>query len=161
MPNATPRRSTSNRYNHYSWWCQIRHKIWREQTSTSPSGRKLPLYKIWLQKYNDDKSITTDQFFQLITDVINISQKLQYPLKRWLTVYNIFICKELGVFKPTRLRPLHNIEAEVNLIRREIISWRLIRNVEAYWMIPINNSGGRKGKTAIDVVMMNYLTISN
>ena len=24
-------------------------KIWREATSTSPSGRKLPLYKIWLQ----------------------------------------------------------------------------------------------------------------
>ena len=24
-------------------------KIWKERTSTSPSGRTLPLYKIWLQ----------------------------------------------------------------------------------------------------------------
>ena len=51
-------------------------KIWRERISTSPSGRKLPLYKIWLQKHNDDKSLTTDQFFQIITDVINTSQNL-------------------------------------------------------------------------------------
>ena len=134
-------------------------KIWRERTSTSPSGRKLPLYKIWLQSHNDENGLTTDQFFQIITDVINLSRKLQYPLKRWLTVYNLFVCKEKGVYKPTRLRPLHNIEAEVNLIRRELISRRLIRNAESYGMIPMNNCGGRKGKTALDVVMLKYLTI--
>ena len=34
-----------------------------------------------------------------------------------------------------------------------------MKNAEAYGCIPINNSGGRKGRTAIDVAMLKYLTI--
>ena len=94
-------------------------RIWKERTSTSPSGRKLPLYKIWLKRYaDDDNLLNSDELFQLITDIINIAQSLQYPLKRWLQVHNLFICKDKGVYKTERLRTLHNIEAELNLIRR-------------------------------------------
>ena len=112
-------------------------KIWREATSTSPSGRKLPLYKIWLQPDVDDaETMTGDKLFQIITDIIVISQKLQHPLRRWTTVYNMFVCKERGNFNIDRLRPLHNIEAELNLIRRELISRMLMKNAEAYGCIP-------------------------
>ena len=90
----------------------------------------------------------------------NVSQILQYPLKRWNTAYNLFVCKEHGVFTPDRLRPIHNLEAELNLIRREFISHRLLHNAEEYSRIPMNNSDGRKGRTSIDVVMMKNLTLS-
>ena len=55
-----------------------------------------------------------------------------------------------------RLRALHIIEAELNLIRRELIARVLIQNTEAYNMIPMNNCGGRSGKTALDVVILKY-----
>ena len=71
----------------------------------------------------------------------------------------MFVCKEPGNFNIDRLRPLHNIEAKLNLIRRELISRRLMKNAEAYGCIPMNNSGGRKVRTAIYVVMLKYLTI--
>ena len=133
---------------------------WRERTSTSPSGRKLPPYKIWLQSYDDKNVLQGNEFFHIITDVINISQRLQYPLKRWLQVHNFFIPKDKGVFKPARLRTLHNIEAELNLIRRELIARRLVTNAEYHTMVPMNNSGGRKGRSAIDVVMLKYFTVA-
>ena len=38
-------------------------KIWKERTSTSPSGRTLPLYKIWLQPdLPEDKEISGKDF---------------------------------------------------------------------------------------------------
>ena len=136
-------------------------KIWKERTSTSPSGRKLPLYKLWLKSYaQDDEVLTCDEFFQIITDIINLAQRLQYPLKRWRNVHNLFICKDKGVYKTARLRTLHTIEAELNLIRRELIARRLVRNAETFNMIPMNNSGGRKGRSPIDVVMLKYFAIS-
>ena len=79
-------------------------KIWREATSTSPSGRKLPLYKIWLQRDTQHlDSMTGDSFFKIITDIIVISQQLQYPLKRRTTAYNMFVCKDPGNFNIDRL----------------------------------------------------------
>lgn len=80
-------------------------------------------------------------------------------MKRWLNVHNIFICKDKGVYKTERLRTLHHIEAELNLIFHELIARRLVANAEIYNMIPMNNSGGRKGRSAIDVVMYKYLTL--
>ena len=75
-------------------------------------------------------------------------------------MHNFFIPKDKGVFKPARLRTLHNIEAELNLIRRELIARRLVTNAEYHTMVPMNNSGGRKGRSAIDVVMLKYFTVA-
>ena len=63
-----------------------------------------------------------DTFFKIILDIIHLSQKLKHPLRRWNKVNNIFIPKDPGVRLITRLRPLHEIEAELNFIRRELIS---------------------------------------
>ena len=52
-------------------------KIWRESTSIFSSGRKLPLYKIWLHEHQDDEILPGHQFFHIITDIIKISQLLQ------------------------------------------------------------------------------------
>ena len=70
-----------------------------------------------------------------------------------------FIPKDKGVFKTAILITLHNIEAELNLIRRQLIARRLVSNSETFDMVTMNNSGGRKGKSAIDVVMLKYFTL--
>ena len=58
------------------------------------------------------------------------------------------------------LRPLHIIDAELNLVRRELVSRRLLWNAEIYDKIPPNNRGGISGKMAHDAVMLKYLSIS-
>ena len=41
-------------------------KVYSEKTTTSPVGRVLPLYKIWIKKpHPDDDCLTSDDFFKL------------------------------------------------------------------------------------------------
>ena len=136
-------------------------RIWNENTSTSPLGRQLSLYKMWITEpgSHDGKIIPGDTFFQLILDLITIAQKLQVPLTRWTIVHNIFIQKKSNDYRPHRLRALHKIDAELNLIRRELIAKRLLRNAEQYNYLDDSNYGGRNGKTANDAVMKKFLTL--
>ena len=135
--------------------------LWRETTSTSPLGRHLPLYKMWLTEEGDEDGniISGDNFFQTILDIINISHSLQTPLKRWATIHNIFILKSPNDFRPHRLRALHKIDAELNLVRRELIAKRLLQNAEQSQYLDDSNYGGRNGKTANDTVMKMFLTL--
>ena len=134
-------------------------RIWSEKTTTSPAGRVLPLYKLWLKKSEPAENVLSgDEFFQIITDILELSQKYIHPLERWQKVHNMFICKDPGVYKINRLRVVHIIDAELNLVRRELITRRLLSNAEMHGMIPKNNFGGRNGKTANDAVMLKYLT---
>ena len=136
-------------------------RLWRETTSTSPLGRHLPLYKMWLNEEGDEEGniISGEVFFQTILDIINISHTLQTPLQRWATIHNIFILKSPNDFRPHRLRALHKIDAELNLVRRELIAKRLLRNAEQSQYLDDSNYGGRNGKTANDAVMKKFLTL--
>ena len=49
-------------------------RIWREATGTSPSGRKLPLYKIWLTQDKLSDILDGYEFLTIILDIINLSQ---------------------------------------------------------------------------------------
>ena len=138
-------------------------KIWRESTSTSPSGRILPLYKMWLPvteaKAQEEGTITGRQFFTMITNLIHISQSLNSPLERWRKVHNLFILKEPNNYKVTRLRALHKIEAELNLVRREIITRRLLQQAERTHYLDDNSYGGRNGRSTNDAVMKKFFTL--
>ena len=139
----------------------IKHgfRLWRETTSTSPKGRKLSLYKMWLDEPGTDTIMSGNEFFTVILDLILLAQRLQVPLSRWKTVHNLFILKKPNDYRPERLRALHQIDAELNLIRRELIAKRLIRHAEEYQYLKDHNYGGRNGKCANDVVMKKYLTL--
>eukprot|EP00957_Ditylum_brightwellii_P196377 14961964-Ditylum_brightwellii.AAC.1 len=59
-------------------------RIWKQRTSTSPSGRHLGLYKVWLQKASEEKTIlTVDEFFGLITRMKNLAVKAKYTPNWW------------------------------------------------------------------------------
>ena len=64
-------------------------------------------------------------------------------------------------YKINRLRVVHIIDDELNLVRRELITRRLLGNAERYGMVPNNNYGGRNGKTANYAVILKYLTLSS
>ena len=134
-------------------------RLWREATSTSPKGRKLSLYKMWLDEPGTDNIMSGTEFFTIILNIILIAQQLQVPLERWRTVHNLFILKKPNDYRPERLRALHQIDAELNLVRRELIAKRLLRHAEQYQYLQDHNYGGRNGKCANDVVMKKFLTL--
>ena len=61
-------------------------------------------------------------------------------------------------YKIHRQCPIHQIDAGLNLLRRELIAKRLLRNAEKYGVIPENNHGGRNDMMANDVVMLKFFT---
>ena len=135
-------------------------RIWKESKSTSPRGRFLALYKMWLLPDSPNEDVLNGyEFLQYVVDIINISKRLRLPLKRWKTVNNIYIPKETGNYKIHRQRPIHQIDAELNLVQRELITKRLLHNAEKYGVIPEYNHGGRNDMMANDVVMLKFITL--
>jgi hypothetical protein len=130
------------------------YKIWRESTETSPSGLHLSLYKIWLHKTDDDTIMTTKEFFNIYSILYNKALQFGYPISRWRLIHNIFILKELGNYRIHRFRFLHIIEAELNQLRREIITKRLLKSAEEHNFLTEHQYGGRQGREAIDVPVL-------
>eukprot|EP00978_Attheya_sp_CCMP212_P026026 scaffold84859_cov54-Attheya_sp.AAC.1 len=138
-------------------------KIWTERTSTSPEGRHLGLYKTWIHKEPEENvknEIHPDHFFDIILLAMQISIKHSEPLERWGTVHNLFLLKEQGNYKIHRLRFLHKIDAELNLIRREIVARRLMKNSERHKYIVDEQYGGRNGRAASDVILLKEFTLA-
>ena len=77
-----------------------------------------------------------------------------YPLERWSIIHNLFILKEENNYKIHRVRFLHIINAQLNLIRREIITRQLLQNAEHHEHITEHQYGGRQGREAIDVPVL-------
>ena len=66
----------------------------------------------------------------MIQKVIWLAVETGIPPDRWLTVHNMYIPKDHGSYKLGRLRPLHKLEADLNLVRREMSAKRLLMSVE-------------------------------
>jgi len=93
---------------------------WPEQTTTSPLGRHLGIYKtlrkhVVEKKKNAINETSTDNdamgtitqgrdILYLIFDLMSLALKHTYPLKRWRKVWTIFIEKEMGNPDIDRLR---------------------------------------------------------
>lgn len=135
-------------------------KLWKETTSTSPSGRTLPLYKVWIKAKVSDLELSENQFFGMIQKILWIAIETGIPPKRWLTVHNMYIPKDQGSYKVGRLRPLHKIEADLNLLRRELSAKRLLNSAEKQQYISDENYGGRNNRSAIDVVLKKVFTLT-
>jgi len=165
LDHITPKTSDPTRINDVIKVEEVERgfRIWKEKTSTSPKGRILTLYKMWLnvneERAVEEGSMTGREFMQIITDVINLSQTCGEPLTRWKTVHNLFILKEPNNFKIHRLRALHKIDAELNLVRRELITRRLLRQAERQNFLDDNSYGGRNGRCANDAVMKKFMTL--
>ena len=80
-------------------------------------------------------------------------QTHQWVPSRWLKFHNLQILKKPGVYKINKLRTIHKIESEMNLMRREINAKRLMQNAEQHQALDEDQHGGRNGRCAMDIVM--------
>jgi hypothetical protein len=131
-------------------------RIWREETSTSPSGRHLDHYKAvcrpidyackpWEKATYEESRLT---LLQAHLDVINYCLLHGYSLQRWHQVDNIMILKEPNNHKIHRLRVLHLFEADYNLVLLGV-KWRqLMRHAEHNHLLNEGQYGSRSGREA-------------
>jgi hypothetical protein len=104
-------------------------RIWREQSSTSPSGRHLAKmtsghYKAVCRPIayacdpweKDECEASRVDLLQAHLDIINYCLLHGYSLQSWHQVVNIMILKEPNNHKINRLRVLHLFEADYNLV---------------------------------------------
>ncbi|KAI2503122.1 hypothetical protein MHU86_11313 [Fragilaria crotonensis] len=113
-------------------------KVWRESTTTSPSGIHLGHYKAMIARHhysevtdNDTLELRTqrDEMNQkqhaILTDqlsLINYALCRGYSFKRWQTVANTMLFKEPKNIKIHRTRVIHIYEADYNLAMG--LKWR-------------------------------------
>ena len=121
-PNSEPRSCPSLTNHEISTIITVQQfisgiKIWKETTSTSPSGRHLGHYKAIIRDENLAQTFTT-----------MTSLPLQYGFapKRWTTAIQVVLPKDAGAPKLTRLRNINILEADYNLILRTIWGRRMI-----------------------------------
>jgi hypothetical protein len=139
-------------------------KVWRETTSTSPSGRHLGHYKtvgkpIAYACTREERDALEDDriaILQAHLDIINYCMYHGYSLQRWQQVVNVMILKEVNNHKIHRLRVLHLFEADYNLILG--VKWRqLMRHAEANHTLNEGQYGSRAGREASSLNLLEIL----
>ena len=141
-------------------------KIWREATTTSPSGRHLGRYKaLYAPGIPEDSdepgegiSLKAKQeaIAALIVTLINYCIRNTYVLDRWKKIINVMIFKEQGNFKIHRLRVIHIYEADFNLILA--VKWRqLLRHADTQTLLNEGQYGGRPGCEAQSLTLLEEL----
>jgi hypothetical protein len=104
-------------------------KKWKENTSTSPSGKHLGIYKSFVNAltYNigteaelTETTISLPSIAQKGLTIqhllINLAIQHKHTYHQWTKVHNIFIKKLPGVPLLDKLRVIHIYEADWNLI---------------------------------------------
>jgi len=145
-------------------------KVWKENTSTSPSGRHLGRYKSLfthgphhIEADENPEEIPKQQLTDLQKDIataivalINFCIKTGYILERWKTIINTMIFKDPGNFKIHRLRVIHLYEADFNLLLA--IKWRqLLHSANHRNLINPGLYGGRPGCEAQSLTLLEEL----
>jgi len=157
---------------------------WPERTSTSPSGRHLGIYKSLAKDANrksNKRKPTTDNtnptkqqktpeyngahVLRLIHQLLTMAVQHCHTFERWTTIWNFFIEKDLGNPRIDKLRAIHLLEADYNLLLKWFGPKGFIRRAEDNNQLTDYQGGGRRGRCAIDlackkVATYDYLTIT-
>ena len=137
-------------------------RVWKEITSTSPSNRHLGHYKSLLSPDGREDKETTKY---LAEDIMNVHYqmtalcaKLGVSLKRWQITVTAMLEKDTGSPKLHRLRVIHLLEADLNLLVKIIIARRFVWHGEQHGIFGEAQAGGRPGRSANDIVLQKELT---
>ena len=147
-------------------------KIWRESTSTSPSGLHLGHYKAMVARHQfsevqDDDSdelkalaeeLNTKQKQILRVHLHQLNYCLQrgYSYRRWHTIANSILFKEKGNVKIHRTRVIHIYEADYNLAMG--LKWRhALYQAEELKLLNTGQFGSRPKQNATDPVLIEEL----
>ena len=137
--------------------------IWREDTSTSPSGMYLGLYKALISgKYHEglvDSTIlqTGEDVFMDIFIISNLACRFGFTFDRWKEVVNCMIHKKTDSFLLNQLRVIHLFEADYNSIIGLIFGrYMIYRACDNQTFHP--SQWGRPNRECEDVLMIKELT---
>ena len=148
-------------------------RVWRESTSTSPSGQHLGHFKALVGRH-DYSDVTPEDCqtdienqrqldeiqFKLLRlvhlQIINYSLRTGYSFRRWQTIANSHILKEPGCIKIHRTRVIHIYEADYNFSLG--VKWReTMHRAEEANVLNKGHYGSRQDRQAQDPVLLEEL----
>jgi hypothetical protein len=134
-------------------------KVWKERTSTSPSGRHLGHYKLLVKTFDPELKVATGEILQLMVDIMDLASNKGFILERWTKVINVMLYKKPGIYLNNKLRMIHLFEADYNFIIGTIFGRRaLYSGVDNNTLHP--SQWAQPGRQCSDVVVMCELTIA-
>jgi hypothetical protein len=132
------------------------YKVWRESTSTSPSGLHLghekALFKY--EKKEGDEVMLSERIFRLKAKFINAAVHYGHLYERWTKVVNATIEKIPGKPLLHKLRVIHLIESDFNLLIGILWGRRMMAHAEKLGLLGDEQSGSRADRSAIDVLVL-------
>jgi hypothetical protein len=150
-------------------------RVWRESTTTSPSGLHLGHYKAFCARHQysdiDDEDLTEDQvvekhelnmmqqqLLELHLNLLNYALSRGYSYRRWRMIANTILLKDSDNVKIHRTRVIHIYEADFNLALG--LKWRTaIFRSEFSRVLNDGQYGSRPRRNAIDPVMIEELQL--
>lgn len=131
---------------------------WKETTATSPSGCHLGLRRIPAIPTNDEElEKTRQQILYVQTHIINIPLQSGFSPRRWQTVVNAMLEKISGRPLLHKLRVIHILEADYNLVLKTIFGRRLMKNCEVHGSLGDIQDGFRKGRSTTRTLLHNEI----
>jgi hypothetical protein len=124
-------------------------KGWKEQTSTSPSGRHLGHYRALIQ---DPTLLKCFVYF------INVVAARGIAIPRWCRATNVMIEKDAGKPCINRLRIVHLFKADYNFFLKLQWGHRLVRHACELDLLHDSEHGSIPSRAAIDPIMLTQLT---
>ena len=154
-------------------------KVWKESTTTSPSGVHLGHYKSLISRHvyshigndnveteggtkltdlRDEMNHIQQSIRRLHLQLINYALSRGYSYCRWQQIANTILFKEKNNIKIHRTRVIHLYEADYNLILG--LKWRAaLYKSEANNTLHEGQFGSRPRRNAIDPVMLEELQL--
>jgi hypothetical protein len=139
-------------------------KVWKERTSTSPSGRHLGHYKLLVKTFKDkhtdpELKVATGEILQLMVDIMDLASNKGFILEQWTKVINVMLYKKPGIYLMNKLCIIHLFEADYNFIIGTIFGRRaLYSGVDNNTLHP--SQWAQPGRQCSDIVVMRELTIA-
>ncbi len=128
------------------------YRKWPERTTTLPSGRHLGIYKSMLKEFPpanplpDYKPRTHGiEIMRMMFRLLQLAVKHTYVYSRWWIIWNMYLEKDLGHPWIDRLRALHLIEADLNLLFKWYSSKGFIMRAEKANRLNDSQYSGRTG----------------
>jgi hypothetical protein len=139
------------------------NRKWRESTSTSPSGLHLGHQKALLRfenRHDKDEGKLSTRMFNLTAAYLNVAIEYGIVYERWETVINALIEKIPGVPLIHKLRVIHLIESDFNLLIGILFGRRMMQKGEELGAFGHDQDGCRSDRKSTDTLLDKLLRYS-
>jgi hypothetical protein len=136
------------------------HK-WKEKTTTSPSGLHLGIYKSiikGLKSTTEDIAKTAAELIAIISKLIQLAIRECHTFQRWQTIHNFTIEKIPGHPLLSKLRVIHIMEADWNLINKYFAGRQVLHAAINSKTTSQEQAGGRPGRRSIEEALQTTIT---